>query len=221
MNLCTFHNATNEGAVDFQIHSSGRLVYEAVTSNFTFSPSTLIVVADDWVLLGWSKTAGSSTPRFHRYKYSTDAYIHEDGTVTFGDGRTVNHVRIGQYEGVNNLNAEVAVVAVWNRVLSDAEFEALPFSLQAWHALAPAALWPLDQSATTQSVLDLTGGGANQTTLNGTAVSTASVPVLSYGFPLAWTRTPAAGGAAQDTPELYGRPFGQHGQAQMHQLLSQ
>lgn len=26
--------------------------------------------------------------------------------------------------------------------------------------------------------------------------------------------------AAQDTPELYGRPFGSHGQAQMHQLLS-
>jgi hypothetical protein len=28
-------------------------------------------------------------------------------------------------------------------------------------------------------------------------------------------------GAAQDTPELAGRPFGQHGQSQMHQLLAQ
>jgi hypothetical protein len=31
----------------------------------------------------------------------------------------------------------------------------------------------------------------------------------------------AAAAAAQDTPELRGRPFGLHGQAQMHQLLSQ
>jgi hypothetical protein len=30
-----------------------------------------------------------------------------------------------------------------------------------------------------------------------------------------------AGGAAQDTPELRGRPFGQRGQSQMHQLLAQ
>jgi hypothetical protein len=30
-----------------------------------------------------------------------------------------------------------------------------------------------------------------------------------------------AAAAAQGTPELYGRPFGQHGQAQMHQLLAQ
>jgi hypothetical protein len=31
----------------------------------------------------------------------------------------------------------------------------------------------------------------------------------------------AAAGAAQDTPEVRGRPFGLHGQVQMHQLLSQ
>jgi hypothetical protein len=31
----------------------------------------------------------------------------------------------------------------------------------------------------------------------------------------------AAAAGAQDTPELRGRPFGLHGQAQMHQLLSQ
>lgn len=30
-----------------------------------------------------------------------------------------------------------------------------------------------------------------------------------------------AGAAAQDTPELYGRPYGQHGQSQMTQLLAQ
>jgi len=31
----------------------------------------------------------------------------------------------------------------------------------------------------------------------------------------------ATAAAAQDTPELYGRPFGQHGQSQMHQVLAQ
>jgi hypothetical protein len=35
------------------------------------------------------------------------------------------------------------------------------------------------------------------------------------------TTNAAGGGGAQDTPELYGRPFGRSGQRQMHQLLAQ
>lgn len=39
-----------------------------------------------------------------------------------------------------------------------------------------------------------------------------------------WTQVTvreASGGAAQDTPELYGRPFGTRGESQQHQLLAQ
>jgi hypothetical protein len=76
---------------------------------------------------------------------------------------------------------DIAAAGMWGRVLSDAEVELLTFTLIGWHAAVPTALWHLDQSATTQGVSDLTGGGANQSALTGTTVSTNSVPLFNYG----------------------------------------
>lgn len=47
-----------------------------------------------------------------------------------------------------------------------------------------------------------------------------ATPYDAIWRPRRWWLSPAAA-AAQDTPELYGRPFGQHGQSQMHQVLAQ
>lgn len=187
-----------------------------------FSPTFTVTPADNWVLIGITKVSGTNTPRFHKYVYDTDTYAAENasGTVANGSAGGASNHEIGN-SGGDFFDGEIAVVGVWDRALSDAEVQALPFSLQWWYASAPDALWVLDQEATTTNVLDATGKGANQSSLTGTTVSTVSVPVLSYGFPVTSWAIPAAAAAPQDTPELRGRPFGQHGQAQMHQLLAQ
>jgi len=137
-----------------------------------------------WYLQVARKATGSATPRFSGYNYTSGAWSHANGTA----GALPNWTAPGvsgtikcSFEGSGDwFNGEVAVRAAWSNLLpwsSDATGDALlvasglPFSLQAWLNRAPSALWVLDQSAITQNVIDSTGGGANQSSLVGTAVS--------------------------------------------------
>lgn len=181
-----------------EISDGNRMTWQvgALARNSTFD----VLVADGWQLLACTKTTGSTTPRFHRYVYSTGTWTHTDATTGSaadnstpgGSGRVV----LGEWEGDDDLGGDLAVAGAWsNRALSDAEVEHLAFSLAAWHSTAPTALWVLDQSATSQAVIDLTGNGSNQTSITGTAVATASLPVFSYGHDVLTPHGHAASGA--------------------------
>lgn len=180
----------------------------------TFSSGEAAVdAADSWVLSIVTKAAGTVAPRSHLYKYGTNAWDHRDFAATVANQSSVagGTVRFGEWQDADDLEGDIAVAGVWSRALTDAECELLPYSLVAWYASAPSGLWVLDQSATTQTVVDLTGGGANESgtggTLVGTTVSTVSVPVWNYGDGAQSVQViRAAGGAPQDTPELYGSP---------------
>lgn len=167
----------------------------------TVSPSSNIAVpSDTWVLGAWTKASGTATLRFHLYDYSTGSWTRGNSSSTRDDpAEAASGVTLGGITAHSqSLGGNLAVAGQWARNLSDAELDRLPYSLQAWHATGPAALWLLDQAATTTAVRDLTGGGANQSAINSTAVSTLSVPILSYGHPII-VRSREAGGAATVT----------------------
>lgn len=184
--LVFLHTSTPTGIYGMLIedNASGNQLELATAANSRFSTFT-VVNADGWVLVAAGKATGSATPRFHKYVYSSNSWTHENGGGTLANASgTVNNVRFGEWEGIDDFGGDLAVAAMWKRNLADGEVELLAHSLTAWHASAPTALWTFDQSATTQNVLDLTGGGANQSSLTGTSVSSSSVPVFSYGHPI-------------------------------------
>jgi hypothetical protein len=164
-----------------------------------FQVSTFTVpVASNWVLVAAGKTSGTTTPRFHLYVYDTNTWTHEDaaGTMIDGSGQTTTTVEIGSiFNGFDSFDGDIALAGIFPSVLTDAQVETLPFSLMAWLSLSPAGLWLLDQSDTAQNVIDMTGGGANQTAITGTSVSTNSVPIFSYGYPVLRAERPVVAGA--------------------------
>lgn len=184
--LIVSHDLGGTGNISLEItDNAGGNHLNYGNSSFTANSNLANVVnADNWCLVGASKATGNVAPRFHRYKYDTDAWIHETGSGNVTDGSaspTSGTYRLGQWQTTDFLNGDMAIAAVWNRALADAEIELLPFSLTAWYASAPVALWVLDQAATTMTMNDLTGGGSNQSAITGTTVSTNSVPVFNFG----------------------------------------
>jgi hypothetical protein len=156
--IMTAHNGSGLSAIDFQHNSSNKWVLEFNSIGFAFSTTT-VTVADGWVLVAVTKTSGTSTARFHKFVYSTDAWVHENFDAAFGGtGRTPTEMRFSNNEGGARTSADIAIGGTWDRVLADADLEQLPYTLQQWFASAPKTLWLLDQSATSQTLGDLTGG---------------------------------------------------------------
>lgn len=146
------------------------------------SPTLTIAVADGWVLFGWSKATGSVKPRYYKYVFASNSFSAEDGASNIANSTAPGTSSvIGARVGAQFWSGDIALVGIWNAVLTDAQIQALAFSLGAWFAVAPKGLWLLDQAATGQKVLDLSGGGANESAIVGTSVGVSSVPVFSYG----------------------------------------
>lgn len=153
------------------------------------------------VLVAVTKAAGDGvTPHGWMYRYDTDAWSDADGVGTVNaDGETITSVTIGQHSSDWYFIGDYGIGGVWNSVLPPALLQALPLSLQAWYGSAPRAGWLFDQQAVTQTLVDFTGSGANETARTNTSVSTFSLPVFSYGHEiLAPHSVPAAGGSAVD-----------------------
>lgn len=184
-NLMTLHTSGGVSRLGLEIESTGDGNNLQWQYDGSFVASTFTIVnADGWVLLAMGKATGTTTPRCHKYVYSTNTWTHQDAAGTATNSTSVGGtgtMRFGEWEGSDDLNGDIAVAAAWSgRNLTDAEVEQLAHSLQGWCALAPDAMWVFDQSAVSQNLLDITGGGANQSAIAGTAVSTQSPPI-SYG----------------------------------------
>lgn len=160
-----------------------------------------ITASDNWVLAAVTRASGTSVPRGHKYVYDTNTWTHTDaGAASGGDSTdlTGGRVQLGRWQTTDFFNGDIQLVGALKRALTDSELESLPFTLLAAAAAAPDGLWLLDQHATTQTVIDLTGNGANQTSLTNTSVATTSVPIWNYGSG-ASAAVGHAGGAADAT----------------------
>lgn len=200
------HNSGATNTHYFQITPTDNLVLGAngvgeATSAFT------VTSADGWVFVAATKVSGTTTPRFHKLVYSTNAWTHSAGSGSFANGTAPGASGYAEtsWQGGDLFQGDLAAIGVWSSDLGDAQVEGLAFSLACWWASAPQAMWVMDQSATTQAVADMTGGGANQSSLTGTAVASSSVPGLGYGTAVTVVEVTAAAPTVSTPSDLLNR----------------
>jgi hypothetical protein len=139
------------------------------------APTLKVTAADGWVLLAITKAAGTSIPRFHKYVFSTATWTRENmgGSSVQGTAAGAGTVQLGKYSTSlpDYFNGDMSAVAVWSSVLTDDQLDEMVTTLDSWTALSPQAMWVFNQASTATALSDITGGGANQTAITGTAVA--------------------------------------------------
>lgn len=174
---------------DFSIQNTQLVMWLDDEDGGAFSVPSYITVAMGWVLVAVTHGSGAATPRFHRYRFDTDAWDHTDHsqTTTQTTPATGASLDIGSWGAGQYFTGDIAIVGAWQSNFSDGVIERLPWTLQQWvQPTSEKSVWILDQSETTQSVADACGT-SHQSSISGTSISTSSVPVWNYGSPLILT----------------------------------
>jgi hypothetical protein len=185
-NGAVMFSAGSSTTVGYRLSNSGTAgkVQLVCNSSAAANPTTNLA-ASGWNLVAVTKATGTAAPRFHFYTYSTNVFVHENSATSIANASapTTSAAFAATQGGAASFwSGDIAVAGVWNVVLADQDIESLAFSLPPWLANNPKGLWVLDQAAVAQLVPDLSGGGANQSAITGTAVSANSVPVWTpYG----------------------------------------
>jgi hypothetical protein len=153
------------------------------------SPATMVLNnTTDWWLVVITKGAGTVIPRFHLQNLTAGtamSHAPEASPATVADGvsQASGTIRTGEWEGVDDANANIAVLGGWATAMSDVQCEALGANDRTadWtgHALTPVYVYDLNQ-ATVATVPDLVGTrDSNATT--GTTVEAIDPPGWVYG----------------------------------------
>ncbi len=131
-------------------------------------------VLNAWQCIFASHEAGATgVVRFSRYTYNDARIVHENAG-TQPDNTTTSHV-IGSAFGGYYLGSLVAAAAVFPTVLADGARLTTAVTFAGWAARGPSALWRLDGDPLVP-VIDLSGNGADQTAITGTAHSADEPP---------------------------------------------
>lgn len=162
-----------------------------------YAPTITIPSTESYVAVAVSKVSGVTAPRFHKYVYATGVASHENAGATAADGVAIGAGGTMRLSGNNNGAASgtshtpgiYVAAAMFDRVLSDSEFESAAQSLSALKALAPNwGLWVFDHAITGQS--DEFFIGSTYSTLpvsNGVSSATSITsegPPFGYGYPI-------------------------------------
>lgn len=132
------------------------------------------VTTGNWYLVALTKASGSVAARFHIYNYSTRAWSHADAAAIANSGTPATTIWVGGDVGggVNNcFGGDMQVAGYWNTALTDDQVEALANDTLAWARAKPTAWWTLSQPVVTDALVDVSGGGANESSRTGTLVS--------------------------------------------------
>jgi hypothetical protein len=131
----------------------------------------------DWQLLAMTKPAGTQPMRGHRLRIDSGGWTHADANAGANHGTDaddIDEVVFARFaEGIGGAgNYRIAVAALWNTDLSDAEIESIGTAKSTVSILdlAPAAGWEWNQASTATAVTDFTGGGSTQASLQETTV---------------------------------------------------
>lgn len=135
-----------------------------------------------WSVVASTKATGTTSVGFHMKPLGSGSWTHGNtgATTTAGVAGTPNRIEIGAARAgafSSNWGGRLAVLAVFNKVLSDLEIEGIETAktTQSIYNLTPLALWDLNQASTGTAVTDLIGT-SSQNTLNGTTVVTGDDP---------------------------------------------
>lgn len=195
------HFGANTGTARFGIRFNSTNDFSAqIGSTLQIGPFT--VTETGWILIAVTKTSGTTAPRYHKYVFATNTWTHTDGAaIADSTAPTGTASNLGALVTSEFFNGDMLIGALYDVALSDAQIESLPFALQAWWGpKTPRALWLLDHQSTGQVVTDITGGGANQNAIVGTAVATNHPPIWNrYDDAIAVTRQAAAGTPVSQT----------------------
>ena len=199
------HNSSGTATFTIEI-SNGNLLKLNRDGGAAASTSTFTVLATDgWVLLAATKATGTATPRFHKYVFSTGVWTHQNGDATLANGgsATGGTVRFGEWQDTDDLNARLACGGIWGTALSDTAVEDLALTFDNWTGSSPVGCWKLNQTLTSTTLTDLTGNGANETTITGTSVVNESPPLLDFeDGPAVMSVATTNGGTASATPVI-------------------
>jgi hypothetical protein len=155
-----------------------------VDSTNTTNGSVTVVNADGWVVFVVTKASGTATPRFHLRKLTAATTTRGNGAGTLANGSVIastDRVEFGKDEYFNRSNGLIALAGIWNVALTDAQVDELWANLKTtdWRDNSggtPLAYWEFNQDSVTTAVVDLSGGGANETARTGTSVVTGDDP---------------------------------------------
>lgn len=150
-------------------------------NGLNFLTSGAPVTADtEYAAFGWSKTTGTTTPRSHIVP-QTGTATHQDagGTIPNSGNSTPVRLRLSRNsDGSKWAKQDVAVVAVFDKSLTDSDWEAAMANdaTQDILDLGPVACWHADDGFAS----DLTGNGADLNTLTGATAGTDGPPGWDY-----------------------------------------
>lgn len=128
-------------------------------------------VVSEWQIIGYDdNNGGGGTVRWHHCTDldGTPTWAHSDGTAGGDRSGVVDVLRLGIAPGGFRMRGHIAAGAIAAGRLGDAGFEALGVTdMATWVAAADLA-WQMNVSVGSTALADLTGGGADQTSLTGT-----------------------------------------------------
>ncbi|HST68346.1 MAG TPA: heparin lyase I family protein [Solirubrobacterales bacterium] len=127
------------------------------------------LINNEWQLVAVTKGAGTVTPRFHVYRFSTNTWTHKNATSSLGNGASTSGgtIQLGTWQGGWRYDGEFAATALYSYALSDGDIESLAVSYSNWLTREPAGMWVLNQVDPTHPLLDETAGGGDEIFENG------------------------------------------------------
>lgn len=152
-------------------------------------------VANQWQLIGYEKGSGSATIRWHLYRFDTQTWSHTAGD-TIGDSTAGPVATVWLGNAHHRANGQIAVLGVLDGVLgNDAAWEGagLHTALQAWVNAGLTAVWPMNQNATADPVVDVVGTADETSRLDPADVSTDVPAGFSWALGASGSAQRAAG----------------------------
>ncbi len=186
--LVTVKDASSHEALRFGIqqHSGAELSElflesenDANHSNGT--TASQVLNADNWCLVGVSKPSGTGTLRFHRYKFDTGIWTHENGTTGIADGTSGDfEVLIANAPLDNDTFFGEMGAAFWapGWQWSDAEWELFLIHPEKFIFSNRVDFWPLNQPVAAQPIVSSNGHSMLKLLSTGAATGTVGTTLL-------------------------------------------
>lgn len=142
--------------------------------------TTQILAANGWQMIVSTKASGTVAPRYHRYIYSTGAWLRVNGATAIADPTTLTSagtIRVGWDNFSSFFGGNILIAAVWNTVVADATLDSMTGSYQAWVDAQPLEGWRFDRMTTISTFATRSGSSSVETVrAAGTSVAQGDVP---------------------------------------------
>lgn len=177
----------------FLCDNNGLLYHAGAVDDYPNAGPT-IGTADNWVLVAFSKAAGSDVGTFDYYKWDTTTWTHYVGQTAVADMASLTALWLSRDDLPAAMNMLIA--GVWDTQLSTATINTLNNGTQAWIDAAPKELWRCDKGRDIKSL----AGTSAESSRTGVTLNTGAQPKGWIDLPggdmpvLYWTRAKARRG---------------------------